>query len=820
MVEIQYLNNFSTSYQRNNKSSGKKNLRCRATGHTPRQFCGSELSVKITLEENIGYTPQELFFFGEFVQYDLNSNQHSIRKSKLTDELGLEDVTRFVTSDGKNHDGVFVGDLLPNVTQGPLGASCLVEFNKGRLRWPYSWVGTKNSASIHHSFRTVVYFKENSILKVLQEKRSPKFSIYSRRKAKTSKIQHQTARTVELVPEISKYQSFYQSTRVKDLITLEFVKEFQANYAEIREEANLFIRLFNYLIHHSKYTASFPGGNDNESIFSFSKGLFSGFDAEQFSFFQGSVDFGPPSLIREEKQPQENISLLTLIERIQSERKLLNTHVKNEVDLVSELKLLDEIGSDVFNFFVREPEIDEIWRELGQYWAEPGRLLSATILKSVHFSFMEVNPDVELLVLDFFVMSKIAMYPLNQLQEFHTSFDIAMTVYILLFEIVHIPEEGPRNRKNARKLFQVKNILQFLAYEKFIPLDPEYPPATYSFAFMLTQLKQHNNFSLEKFSSLNLSNFPKDSIDQKLWGRAICCFYRNLYQEVMLLSAHILKEKIKENAPRISIIPCGKEISGVDHLRGRWDRMITLSDEEAEGGYLTFVNQLWGLNLGSGFHLMCEDNILKAMNIRFVGPTIYIDFNEFLFFSLKFEFILDGQVHDTDVLNFPFSPKLENKKYVGWVERHSHENSTFRFVVAATLSHYIASAKPSFTNRIKEYFTNGYADCDNLSRTLSRADNGVFVRFAFEVKFENAVAESKITLFFFEGEEVLTTGQLGNKKQRLGFLGQPHQKKSTNLAPNLGNIDKLNLLFGEDETLKQFGTEFVTRKLTYYKSEG
>eukprot|EP00924_Labyrinthula_sp_SR-Ha-C_P005939 augustus_masked-scaffold_14-processed-gene-9.44-mRNA-1 protein AED:1.00 eAED:1.00 QI:0/-1/0/0/-1/1/1/0/830 len=793
---------------------------CKSVGHSSRQFCGTELSVKVSLENKLAVTPQELFFFGEFIQFEVNSNTIVREKLNLREGLFIDEIASFILSDKKDHQGVFVGTLSEKVLQGPKSATFTVDFNKGKGAWPYSWTGTKNSALIQHAFRSVIYYKDNSRLRILCEKCSPKFTIYSRRKAKTSKLQHETVRRAELEPEVRKYQSFYRSPRVIEMIDIDFVKDFHANYTQLRVEALLFLRFFQYAIHYSQYVATFASETDTESVISFSKGLLGGFEPEQFISFTDNFGFGPLEFTNPEaKQQEQSINLRALISKLQTEKKSLAQMSENDVDLLSELEILEELGSDLFNFFVFQPEIDQSWREIGLFWGENGRLFTASLLSSFHFKQMDNDLSVELFVLDFYLMSRIAIFPREKLHEYHTCLDLAMPMFILLFKIAHLDDVVPSKRKNARKLLQTQNILELLAFQKLLPFDPDSPPATYSFAFMLTQLKQRNNYSLEHFSSVNLSYFQDDQLDKKIWSRSISCFYRNLYQELIILSAHILKQKNQAAVKQLHSIPSGYNIEGKEHLEGQWDRMIALSDEEVEGGYLIFLNKLWGLKLGSGFHLMCEDNILKNMHISFSGPLVSINFNEFMFFRLNFEFFIDGQIHDTDILDLPFSPKLRNKKYVGWIENHCTEDTTLRFVIAATLDEFLGGSQTGFTDRLKEFFITECSNESEASIELPGYRKGLVLRIAFQLKFTGNTLDTKITLVFFEGEDVSSSGDITNKKQRLSVSQKSYQARNVNLAPNLGNLARLNLLFDDEEELKQFGVDSVTRRHTYYKCQ-
>ncbi|MFK7808880.1 MAG: hypothetical protein AB8F74_13835, partial [Saprospiraceae bacterium] len=51
-VKVRFLNSFNAKYQRNNKNTGHKNLRCFPTccldvGHESRKFCGTKVMIEI-----------------------------------------------------------------------------------------------------------------------------------------------------------------------------------------------------------------------------------------------------------------------------------------------------------------------------------------------------------------------------------------------------------------------------------------------------------------------------------------------------------------------------------------------------------------------------------------------------------------------------------------------------------------------------------------------------------------------------------------------------------------------------------------------------
>ena len=186
---------FTDKYQRNNKQTGVKNLRCfptcAAEGHQPTGFCGRK--VKIQME------PATHLILAEFTQITLPVlfPPHA--------RLSLEDVQR--------HRGLMVGkpvlqpgesdydwtvDVLPDIVR----TTCqqiaegkdfsVLEF-RVRRGWHYDWVSNRHTCMNLHCMRTYMFaiIDEGRALRCIKVLDSPPFQVYSRRRSlKTLKDTH------------------------------------------------------------------------------------------------------------------------------------------------------------------------------------------------------------------------------------------------------------------------------------------------------------------------------------------------------------------------------------------------------------------------------------------------------------------------------------------------------------------------------------------------------------------------------------------------------------------------------------------------------
>eukprot|EP00924_Labyrinthula_sp_SR-Ha-C_P007917 snap_masked-scaffold_41-processed-gene-0.11-mRNA-1 protein AED:0.47 eAED:0.47 QI:0/0/0/0.5/1/1/2/0/823 len=179
-------------YQRNNKRTGLKNLRCFpfcSEEHRPRGFCGR--SVDLSLPNNEPRFSQ-LVFYGQFVPDDepaapaefppeeklttksgrIKTKPVFIRLDTILSRTELERNTRTKT------------DLAKRLI---LGEWCdgIVSFNRTKKGWHYGWVANKHTCDFKHKFRAYAFEVcegKKKFLKCVSVVDSPSFTIFCRRR--------------------------------------------------------------------------------------------------------------------------------------------------------------------------------------------------------------------------------------------------------------------------------------------------------------------------------------------------------------------------------------------------------------------------------------------------------------------------------------------------------------------------------------------------------------------------------------------------------------------------------------------------------------
>lgn len=210
---------FHAKYQRNNKRSGLKNLRCFPrcpdSGHKPLGFCGSPIvvEVQLTYRDASGRVsiPKHVVAWGEFGLAEYGGARYHVTQTIDSEEIGqtlVRTSEEVMTRPLFPSDAVVVGTGSNAV--GERSSSYRFTFESGKKGYHYSWHGNKYTSEKEHCF--YVYLATGaspSTMQIVGVFRSPRFTMYCRRR-------HHT------VPEEQKHQMAIAPT--VDESRIEFTK--------------------------------------------------------------------------------------------------------------------------------------------------------------------------------------------------------------------------------------------------------------------------------------------------------------------------------------------------------------------------------------------------------------------------------------------------------------------------------------------------------------------------------------------------------------------------------------------------------------------
>jgi len=187
-----FVEELSDSYQRNNKKTGQKNIRCfpncSPKGHLNSGFCGSYLTALISLQRVV-LSHQAVRVWGEFVQR--GADTLLIPGSKLSVEKAIDS------------ERSRAAPLLPWV-RGEVSllssGELQITFNRHLLGWHYSWAATKHTSQTLHSFKLQVFVLDqySQEMEYCGSVLTKPFKLYSRKRNmnevsnKRAKIDHVT----------------------------------------------------------------------------------------------------------------------------------------------------------------------------------------------------------------------------------------------------------------------------------------------------------------------------------------------------------------------------------------------------------------------------------------------------------------------------------------------------------------------------------------------------------------------------------------------------------------------------------------------------
>jgi len=174
-------------YQRNNKSSGLKNLRCFpfcSDTHHVRGFCGRSVSLKFT-KANFD-SKQKIFAWAEFRTVEEPENVDVINKRNTAVKIGKlltsEQVKSWVRTKSDPFRPWYAGEP-EGGNEARDNASVVFEFNRTPRGWHYGWVANKHTSDCEHTLRAyVLELQEDLSYKCIYICDSPSFTLFCRRR--------------------------------------------------------------------------------------------------------------------------------------------------------------------------------------------------------------------------------------------------------------------------------------------------------------------------------------------------------------------------------------------------------------------------------------------------------------------------------------------------------------------------------------------------------------------------------------------------------------------------------------------------------------
>lgn len=198
-LEFCFDGKFNTSYQRNNKTGGKKHLRCFpccGPDHKSSRACEVALRVRFA---NPNISPQSDRMYIALARFlPLNEDGKTVCEEDLTDRLGDIELGTDITT-----ERIAQFERSPDAPFEPLYSAKLVQFSPSSVlfefrerAWHYGWKGGRYKQSTEHLLR--VYVLEGSMsmikngklnvasnepLRCIAKLSSPSFTVYSSRSA-------------------------------------------------------------------------------------------------------------------------------------------------------------------------------------------------------------------------------------------------------------------------------------------------------------------------------------------------------------------------------------------------------------------------------------------------------------------------------------------------------------------------------------------------------------------------------------------------------------------------------------------------------------
>uniref|UniRef100_A0A7S2SPT3 Uncharacterized protein n=1 Tax=Mucochytrium quahogii TaxID=96639 RepID=A0A7S2SPT3_9STRA len=172
---------YTQRYQRNNKRSGLKNLRCFpmcTDSHRLRGFCGRPCSITVKNPEC-----KTLLSYACFLK--LPSSEEIDSGLRVGTEMSIDEISCLLRTKTDPFRPWILGELFDEDEDDSLVDDQVVRFafNKSKKGWHYSWVANKHTCDSEHVLRAYIFEKIDAKTVVLiSTVDSPAFTIFCRRR--------------------------------------------------------------------------------------------------------------------------------------------------------------------------------------------------------------------------------------------------------------------------------------------------------------------------------------------------------------------------------------------------------------------------------------------------------------------------------------------------------------------------------------------------------------------------------------------------------------------------------------------------------------
>eukprot|EP00511_Aplanochytrium_stocchinoi_P000094 CAMPEP_0204822768 /NCGR_PEP_ID=MMETSP1346-20131115/952_1 /ASSEMBLY_ACC=CAM_ASM_000771 /TAXON_ID=215587 /ORGANISM="Aplanochytrium stocchinoi, Strain GSBS06" /LENGTH=681 /DNA_ID=CAMNT_0051949153 /DNA_START=329 /DNA_END=2371 /DNA_ORIENTATION=- len=187
-VSGQFVNatNWTRRYQRNNKRSGLKNLRCFpycSDSHRLRGFCGRSVLFKFKGNSNIS---KKIFSWAEFRKVVTLDDTRKAKEEEPGVQVGQILTAKEVEDRTRTKDDAFkpwYGGEPVGGNQARSNDTIVFEFNKNKKGWNYGWVANKHTCDSEHVLRSYIFEQlDESTFKCIFALDSPRFTLFCRRR--------------------------------------------------------------------------------------------------------------------------------------------------------------------------------------------------------------------------------------------------------------------------------------------------------------------------------------------------------------------------------------------------------------------------------------------------------------------------------------------------------------------------------------------------------------------------------------------------------------------------------------------------------------
>ena len=258
LLDMEFTQEFSNLYLRNNKTNGMKNLRCFpkcSNPHKSQGFCGQEITATFIIPINLFAQFNKLIFIGELRPKDADDTVEIIKSYEdatlklLTKENNNNSITNNRNTDNSLF-GLYLGCEIGErvITLGKDSnkyVNIKLSFNDPPKSWPYEWQNHRFRSETYHSFDiTVISVLDSTNYEQLGVFSGPIFKVACKRRAQSNT----SISNVESFCEVFKRKNspindpqHYQtdnSTESED----ELIDQFQSNSLEPKKKSQKKLR--------------------------------------------------------------------------------------------------------------------------------------------------------------------------------------------------------------------------------------------------------------------------------------------------------------------------------------------------------------------------------------------------------------------------------------------------------------------------------------------------------------------------------------------------------------------------------------------------